>query len=62
MALTKWYIRMAMLALGKPHLRGHCRGDIDQIGNSYQNAIGSAQKVVRLVNELNLENSTYAKL
>ena len=62
MELINWYTRMVMLALGKPHLREHCRGDFDQSGNSYQNAIGSAQKVVRLVDELELENSTYSEL
>ena len=51
MELINWYMRMVMLALGKSHLRAHCRGDSDESGNSYQNAIGSAQKVVRLVNE-----------
>ena len=52
---------MVTLGLGK-HLKTSCHRGSDQDGNSYQNAIGSARKVVRLVNQLDLETSTLAKL
>lgn len=50
---------MVMLALGKkPLFEKHCCEGSDQDGNSYQNAIGSARRVVGLVKILDLEAST----
>lgn len=47
---------MVMLAPGKPILikKTYFEGS-DRDGNSYQNAIGSARKVVRLVKELDFK-------
>ena len=53
---------MAMLALGKPPSIKLAGEVPDQNCNSYQNAIGSAKKVVRLINNLDVEPSTKAML
>ena len=59
MGNSKWCIHMVMLALGKkPLFEKHCCEGSDQDGNSYQNAIGSARRVVGLVKILDLEAST----
>ena len=53
---------MVTLALGKPPSIQLAVEVSDQDCNSYQNAIGSARKVVRLVKKLDLETSTKAML
>ena len=53
---------MVTLALGKPPVIKLAMKVSDQDCNSYQNAIGSARKVVRLVKKFGLETSTKAML
>ena len=51
---------MVTLALGKPPSIELAVDVSDQDCNSYQKAIGSARKVVRLVKKLDLDTSTKA--